>query len=125
MSALVNGRRRVAQAFWAADAHPEFADEDVQDLLAQAGDDIVYFIQAGTDGPVKIGKSTRALLATRTAALQTGNPYPLELIGVAPGGHALEREIHALFAHLRMAGEWFYPEPQLLEVAHADPLGLL
>lgn len=67
----------------------------------------VYFIQRGTDGPVKIGHSKR--VSARLAGLQSGCPEPLSLIGILPGGRKKEMELHAKYADLRLTGEWFKP----------------
>lgn len=93
----------------------------------------VYFIQAGEDGPVKIG--TAEDVAARLSELQTGSPAPLQLLGYVSGGRADEQMLHRRFAALRMRGEWFSPAPELIdfivaalradakaEQAHADAL---
>jgi hypothetical protein len=72
----------------------------------------VYFLRQGTTGPIKIGFTVD--LQGRIAALQTSNPYPVILMGSVPGDQAVEREAHVQFAHLRLHGEWFRPEPELL-----------
>jgi hypothetical protein len=63
----------------------------------------VYFVQGGPF--IKIGWSL--LLQNRIAALQTGNPYKLELLGAIPGSIDTEREIHERFKKYRAQGEWF------------------
>jgi hypothetical protein len=75
----------------------------------------VYFIQSGDDGPIKIGLTTKPVCG-RLAALQTASPYPLALLAVLwPDDPMDERSIHAHFRPLRMMGEWFRPEPPLLD----------
>lgn len=73
----------------------------------------VYFVQRGTDGPVKIGISKR--LGPRLAQLQVGFPEKLEVLAVAPGTRSDEARLHDQFHALRLSGEWFRPEPSLLE----------
>jgi hypothetical protein len=74
----------------------------------------VYFIQAGTDGPIKIGISDNP--AKRLAQLQTAHPVGLALLGVVPDVDlALERELHRRFAAYRMNGEWFAPAAPVLD----------
>lgn len=68
---------------------------------------MVYFIQSGNDGPVKIGVSDDPL--ARVKKLQTGSPAPLNLLAVIPGGIEKERELHAMFAKFRTDREWFQP----------------
>lgn len=75
----------------------------------------LYFIQAGTDGPVKIGVATD--VHSRLAALQTANADRLRLIGHQPGVGLVERTLHAALAGDRMAGEWFRPSPAVLAAA--------
>lgn len=67
------------------------------------GDLVIYFIRGGD--MVKIG-ITRDV-DERLAALQTGSPVPLEVIGVMVGDAALESALHELFAAQRRHGEWF------------------
>lgn len=73
----------------------------------------VYFIQEGTDGPIKIGY-TAANPKGRLAALQTGNANPLRIVTWAPGSLDDEKALHVRFGHLRMQGEWFRPAVELL-----------
>lgn len=65
----------------------------------------VYAIQAGDNGPVKIGHSGDPL--QRLAKLQTGNPEPLHLRAVIPGDKPTEDDLHQRFADARLIGEWF------------------
>lgn len=76
----------------------------------------VYFIQAGDNGPIKIGWTAGDPRA-RMASLQTGNPEPLRLLAYAPGTIEDERAMHERCASIRMIGEWFKPEPQLVAFA--------
>src|ERR1035437_7766886 len=48
----------------------------------------VYFIQAGSEGPIKIGIADSPALRLRE--LQTGNHLPLTLLKAVPGGKDLE-----------------------------------
>jgi hypothetical protein len=72
----------------------------------------VYFVQATTGGPVKIGRS--ATPRARVASLQTANAAELRIVATMPGGATVERAMHATFAADRIrAGEWFNPSPAL------------
>lgn len=73
---------------------------------------VVYFIQSGERGPIKIGKANDA--ASRMRELQVGSPARLRLLATVPGGHAMETRLHRRFSRLRVSGEWFEPEPELL-----------
>lgn len=75
----------------------------------------VYFIQAGDDGPVKIGCTQN--LKERYAELANGSPLPLTVIGVIPGYRPTEQHLHKLFAADRLHGEWFRPTAALLALA--------
>ena len=70
---------------------------------------MIYFIQMGDDGPIKIGRADSA--PRRIAGLQVGNPVELKLVGVLPE----ELELHCEFADLALRGEWFSPGERLLE----------
>ena len=76
---------------------------------------MIYFIQSGSDGPIKIGTSDDPL--ARIAQLQGANPRRLRFIGCGLGWPESEAGLLRQFAHLRTAGgaEWFEPAPELLE----------
>lgn len=74
---------------------------------------LVYFIQAGEGGPIKIGCSRSPIV--RLNELQTGNAEKLVYCGAIPGGFELEQRLHERFASLRVAGEWFNAEPELVD----------
>lgn len=67
----------------------------------------VYFIQEGEDGFVKIGRSKN--VKKRMKSLQIGNPRPLSVVMLIPGGRSLEMTFHELFHEDRVSGEWFKP----------------
>jgi hypothetical protein len=76
---------------------------------------IVYFIQSGGFGPIKIGK-TRNELERRLTALQTASSHPLRILATLDDQPASrETELHLKFDHLRLKGEWFRPEQDLLD----------
>lgn len=73
----------------------------------------VYFIQAGTDGPIKIGYA--ASVADRLSQIQTCNPIELRLLGVVRGAaRGLEMLLHREFGDAHVRGEWFCPTKTLL-----------
>jgi len=84
---------------------------------------VIYFLQQGVDGPIKIGTSRQAVLKSRISTLQTASPYPLRLLGVIEGGRKAEDHLHERFAASRLNGEWFAPDIELLEFikTHARP----
>ena len=77
---------------------------------------MIYFIQSGTNGPVKIGYSA-AGAEQRLANLQTGSAAVLRIVGLVNGSRKDEAEWHRRFAHLRIHGEWFKWAPELRRAA--------
>lgn len=80
---------------------------------------MIYFIQAGKNGPIKIGH-TESDIASRMAQLQTGCPYELKLLWTIHGNQEKEAEIHSDFEEERIRGEWFHPSEMLLEYIEID-----
>lgn len=74
---------------------------------------VVYFLQCGDSGPIKIGRAID--VARRMEMLQTGCPYVLQLLGTLDDEEFPEHELHARFADLRLRGEWFHPAKSLLD----------
>lgn len=72
---------------------------------------LVYFIQSGDDGPIKIGYTTS--INTRLPTLQTAHPWVLHVIGTVPGSVLDEARAHNALAEYRMIGEWFRPEAEV------------
>lgn len=87
------------------------------DEVASVVGPVVYFLQAGDAGPVKIGTATG--LAARVRGLQTAHFDELWIIGWEPGGRATERRYHERFVAHRMRREWFRPHESVLECASA------
>lgn len=81
---------------------------------------MIYFIQAGPGGPIKIG-FTKYAVEGRMAALQTGNPVALKLLGTREGTVEDEADLHERFDFCRLRGEWFYPTEDLLEFIVEGP----
>lgn len=71
----------------------------------------LYMIQAGDQGPVKIGHADDPELRLRN--LQTAHYEPLRLLVIYPGGSQLEAMLHEQFAKDRIRGEWFHPTDEL------------
>lgn len=66
----------------------------------------VYFVQAGNNGPIKIGSSGNVL--SRLNALQTAHYEKLKIIAVFPNeNNTLEQFMHSTFCRRRIRGEWF------------------
>jgi hypothetical protein len=70
-----------------------------------------YFIR-GPEG-IKIGKSFSP--RKRKIELQPGSATELKLLVAVPATTIAERDAQSKFRHLRMIGEWFRPEQELLD----------
>ena len=74
---------------------------------------VVYFIQEGSDGPIKIGYTSN--LKKRLESMQVGNSKELNVLGTYSGGRKEESYLHSLFAIAQIRGEWYYPIHELLK----------
>jgi hypothetical protein len=116
-----NKARRLARARWRRPLPlaPRSA-ENLPAMLAQArACSWVYFIQAGDDGPIKIGVSRKP--KRRIESLRTASPVELRLIAVIVGGEKEEQALHRRFSEDRTHGEWFRPSSDLLAFIAALP----
>lgn len=78
----------------------------------------VYFIKA--DGAIKIGFSIHP--KRRVLDLQTSHHVELELLAWVSTSILTERQAHEKFDHLKIRGEWFRAEPDLIEfIAGLEP----
>ena len=69
---------------------------------------MIYFIQAGSTGPIKIGYTeNEESLKKRIEALRTSSPFSLKLIATKGGNLSDEKLLHEKFHMLHLAGEWF------------------
>lgn len=72
----------------------------------------VYFLRpVGMAGPIKIGCTQH--IDQRFRTMTYWSPFPLEMVLAVPGTTALEAELHARFADLRLHHEWFRADPRL------------
>lgn len=81
---------------------------------------VVYFVRAG-DGAIKIGFTER--IKRRLATLQTAHGEHLHLLLTIPGSPEKEAELHLRFAKLRLKGEWFRAEHELLTFINSGGKG--
>ena len=80
---------------------------------------MIYFIQYGTDGPVKIGTVSghnAVSVSHRLASLQGATPTKLRIIGFCQGGKKEEILLHKEMRPFRVSGEWFALRSELVEV---------
>jgi hypothetical protein len=74
----------------------------------------VYFIQAADGFPIKIGVSIN--LMRRLTDLRHASGLHLKVLGVIRDGtRETEQALHRRFNEGRLVGEWFRPDPDLLE----------
>ena len=74
---------------------------------------MIYFVQRGQAGPIKIGYTSKDDVRDRIANLQTASPEPLNLLGCIDGGREKEQALHRLFSAHRLHGEWFDATPKI------------
>ena len=82
--------------------------------------EMVYFILGEKTNLVKIGHTNgfgQRGLQVRLTALQIGSPDKLKVIAyIDKWSVQEERELQVWFAHLRVHGEWFKLDSELLEI---------
>lgn len=78
--------------------------------FATDGINSVYFIQSAGTGAIKIGVS--ADMRNRLSSLQIAHDAELTLLGTTRVYK--ERDLHRKFRFIRLRGEWFKPEPELI-----------
>lgn len=79
---------------------------------------MIYFMQAGDEGPIKIGKAKD--VKKRLAGVQTGNPFKINLLLEINAGDAwmdgfIEDLLHKKWRDFRLEGEWFAPTTGLYD----------
>lgn len=73
-------------------------------------------------GPIKIGVSADP--RARLRQVQTGSPHKVWIMGVWPNCPYTESEIHEMFAHYRLHGEWFHPGYDLIDFIFSNCVDL-
>ena len=76
---------------------------------------MIYFIQAGDSGAIKIGTCRDDQIKARLGALQIGNPDEFRVLGIMDGNEAYERALHSRFRNHRQRGEWFAPVTEIID----------
>lgn len=90
------------------------AQEAAQSVPEPFRDDL-YFIQAGRNGPVKIGRTKE--IKARMRMLRSANANELTLLRLLKGRGWEEPIWHKVFEDFRLRGEWFEPCPTIWEAA--------
>jgi len=76
---------------------------------------MIYFIQQGNAGPIKIGFSQNSeTFKKRLTNMQIANPDNLNLLKTIEGSRSLEFRLHDSFQEFLVRGEWFKPSDKLL-----------
>lgn len=84
---------------------------------------MIYFIQAGERGPIKIGYTSHDL-AGRFIKMQTDNYQQLTVLGVIPDGtFSEENELHRIFVSECIRGEWFHNSRRLMGYVKRKSMG--
>ena len=81
---------------------------------------MIYFIQSGDCGPIKIGKAKHP--ESRLRELQTGSCEPLTLLATLDVDDNAEHSLHATLSGCRLRGEWFDSKELYVNVALACAL---
>jgi hypothetical protein len=90
----------------------EVADERPLIPAGCEGDPLVYFIQAGNSGPIKIGRTKNA--QQRKHHLQLATHHDLTLLAAFKAPFWAEGQLHHFYTQERIRGEWYRPSPRLL-----------
>lgn len=109
-----------------AEPRPLLAPQGVEyrEIEIAAVTQLVYFIQVGEGGPIKIGIAQNP--QARLSSLQTGHHDTLFIRAIGHGGAEQERAYHATFAQHRLRGEWFEPHADILaEIERLSPSPLV
>lgn len=80
---------------------------------------VIYFLQSGSDGPIKIGRTSN--LPYRIKWLQTSHHEPLRLLGALEAPASEEKRLHALFVADKARGEWFRPSEAIKKYVASLP----
>jgi hypothetical protein len=73
---------------------------------------VIYFLQSGDDGPIRIGWTL--YFTSRLRAHREASPTPLRVLGTMKGGFKKMRAIYDQFQEHWIDKEWFNPASNLL-----------
>jgi hypothetical protein len=86
---------------------------------------MIYFIQCGKDGPIKIGTvggHNASAIGSRLSSIQGSTHLRLRILGYFPGGRKNEIALHKKMRQFRLCGEWFLPEKELIELINKQSI---
>jgi hypothetical protein len=75
---------------------------------------MIYFIESGPGGPIKIGFTKTRDISYRVKDLQCGNPEELHVLALFDGEREDETRLHHIFDKYWIRGEWYRPGEDLL-----------
>lgn len=78
-----------------------------------AHDRVIYAVQFGDGTPIKIGSTSG--LAARLTKMSVDHYEEVSLLYLTRGGFREEHALHRKFASFRVRGEWYRPDPEVLE----------
>lgn len=81
---------------------------------------VVYFVQFGNSGPIKIGSTST--LKSRLAQLGSSTAQQIVLLGYLQGSVREEKSLHRRFQHLLLYGELFSPSEEILSFIGSETL---
>ena len=81
---------------------------------------MIYFIQEGKRGAIKIGHTYGVNIKRRFQNLQTAHCRVLHVLGTQDGTLHDEDSLHERFAPYHVRGEWFRPAPAVIEYIKAN-----
>lgn len=96
-----------------------YAAEDLRDVDPKGtreDAELVYFVQHPA-GAVKIGYSTTRSWRARIERMQCDNAEALTVLRIVAGTRPLEARLHKQFRPVRIRGEWFEPDAELIALA--------
>lgn len=70
---------------------------------------VIYFVQSGQDGPVKIGLCADGSFQQRLRTMQAGNPEPLLVRALYAGDRADQLQEQLRHRDRRLGDDWFAP----------------
>jgi hypothetical protein len=74
---------------------------------------MIYFIQAGEEGLIKIGCAIAPW--KKIKQLQLGSATNLILLKTIPGNEKKRKEIHTYLSTYNKQGDWFYPTTEVIK----------
>ena len=81
---------------------------------AQSDKGIIYFVECGANGPIKIGFTARNV-QSRLYMFNSASPYDVRLLGVHDGICADETALHKRFEQYRIKSEWYIRNNEILK----------